>query len=98
MLRQFNHEELTVSDTAKSLTASAYAASGWGNAQKAIVQVIGPSIRVRKDGTAPTSSTGFLVSGGSSFELESEAEIIGFQAIRQGSTDSKIIVEYYRNM
>ncbi|KKL96689.1 hypothetical protein LCGC14_1841970 [marine sediment metagenome] len=100
-LRQFNQEELTVDGTVggKSLTASKYAASGgWGSATKAIVQVLSASIRFRLDGTAPTSSTGFAESVGSSFELNGEAEILGFKAIRTSGSDAKIIVAYYRRM
>ena len=101
MLRQFNQEELTIDATVGGipLTPAKYAASGgWGSAIKAVVQVLNASIRVRLDGTAPTSSTGFAESSGSSFELEGEAEIIGFKAIRSSSSSAKITVAYYRKM
>ena len=101
MLRSFNHEELTIDATVGGipLTAAKYAASGgWGSAQKALVQVLNAAIRVRHDGTAPTSTTGFAESPGSSFMLENEAEILNFRAIRSTSSSGKIIVDYLRKM
>jgi len=96
MLRPFAQEEITVSTVAVGLTTATYAMTGWGNAQKAVIQVLTAGIRCRTDGTAPTSSTGFAESVGSSFELENEAEIVNFKAIRSGAGDAKIVVTYYR--
>ena len=96
MLRPFAQEEITVSTAAVGLTAATYAMTGWGNAQKAIIQVLNASIRCKTDGGDPTSSTGFAESAGSSFALESEAEIVNFKAIRASGSDAKIIVTYYR--
>ena len=101
MLRVFAHEELTIDATVGgiALTAATYAASsGWPMAQKAVIQVLSASIRVRIDGTAPTSTTGFAESPGSSFELNGEAEIVNFRAIRSSSSSAKIIVDYLRKM
>jgi hypothetical protein len=99
MLREFAKETITVSTAVKSLTAATYAASGgWGSARKALVQVLGASIRFYLDGTDPTSSTGFAESAGSSFELDGEAEILGFRAIRAGGANATIIVRYLRPM
>jgi len=99
MLREFAQEEITVSNAVKSLTAATYAASGgWGSAQKAVVQVLNATIRFYLNGTTPTTATGFSESAGSSFTLENEAEIIGFRAIRQTSSDAKITVSYLRKM
>jgi len=98
MLRPFTQEEITVTDTATGLTVATYAATGWGNAQRAIVQVLNASVRIRTDGTTVTNSTGFAESPGSSFELTSEAEIVNFSAIRVGSNSAKLIVTYYRKM
>lgn len=98
-MRQFNQEEITVSSISKALTAATYAASGgWGSATKAVVQVLSASIRFRLDGTAATNTTGFAESAGSSFELNGEAEILGFRAIKATGSDAKIIVTYYRKM
>lgn len=100
-LRQFNQEELTIDATVGGipLTPAKYAASGgWGSAIKAVVQVLSASIRFRLDGTAATATAGFAESAGSSFELNGEAEIIGFKAIRVSGSSAKIIVSYYRNM
>ena len=99
MLREFAKETITVSNVVKSLTAATYAASGgWGSATKALVQVFNASIRFYLDGTDPSSTTGFGESAGSSFELDGEAEIIGFRAIRASSSDAKIVVRYLRKM
>jgi|24BtaG_2_1085350.scaffolds.fasta_scaffold30692_1 hypothetical protein len=99
MLREFAKETITVSSAVKTLTAGTYAASGgWGSAQKALVQVLDAPIRFYLDGTDPTSTTGFGEFAGSSFELEGEAEILGFRAIRAGGSDAKIIVRYLRKM
>ncbi len=96
MLRPFAQEEITVSTAAVGLTAATYVMTGWGNAQRAVIQVLTAGIRCRIDGANPTSSTGFAESVGSSFELTSEAEIVNFKAIRSGAADAKIIVAYYR--
>ena len=98
MLRPFAQEEITIDATVGGvgLTAATYAMTGWGNAQKAVIQVLDASIRIKTDGGAPTSSTGFAESPGNSFELETEAEIVNFKAIRASGSDAKIIVTYYR--
>ncbi len=98
MLRPAAYEEITISSAAKKLTEATYNISGWGIAQKAVVQVLDAGIRVKLDGTDPSASTGFAESQGSSFALESVSEIINFRAIRKGGSDGKIIVTYYQKM
>ena len=98
MLKPAAREELTVGSAEKKLTKATYTISGWGIAQKALVQVLDAGIRIRTDGGAVSASTGFMESPGSSFMLESESEIINFSAFRAGGSDAKIIVQYYRKM
>ena len=51
-------------------------------------------IRVRMDGAAPTTSIGFLVNPGSVIELNCNADIMKFRAIRTDSTSALIDVIY----
>lgn len=94
----FNHEALTISTTALSLTASTYGAgtvSGSG-ASRAILEIENDTLRYLTTGAAPTSSVGIQLGAGSIIYLCNPGEIARFRAIRSGSTDAKIQASYYR--
>lgn len=88
-VKPLGYEQKTVSTTAVGLTSIPAGAS------RAIVMVEAQSLRYREDGTAPTSSVGVLCVATTRFELESRQAILDFKAIRSGSTDSVISVNYY---
>jgi hypothetical protein len=104
-LTPFAFETLTVSTTAKKLTATVWAPNGVTAtpvAKVAIITVEANPLRWRADGVAPTSSTGILVAGAAAPAQPSQIEVCGqaaflvFQMIRQGAADSTIMVQYFQ--
>lgn len=103
----FNGETLTVSNVSKALTASVYAptvtgqAAALSRADYAYITVETDSIRWWPcTGTActvgaPTSTTGHVVTAGSSFTVWGFANIQNLRMIRM-TTDATIQVSYYR--
>jgi uncharacterized protein YaiE (UPF0345 family) len=86
--RATGFEPLTVTNAAVvTLTASTY-----GTATKAIITVADGSIRVRWDGTAPTTTVGHLCDIGTTIELLGH-DLTHFQAIAVG-VDAIITVTY----
>lgn len=83
------HEQLVVSTSAVGL------ASIPQNATKAIIVVEDKTIRWREDGTDPTSSVGTKSFLDTTIILDSRPRIDGFKAIRQGTSDAKLSVNYY---
>ena len=82
-------ESVTVTDSAIGLTSGTY-----GDATKAEMTLETAQIRVRKDGTNPTSSEGHLVEIGDTVVLKSAADLATFKAIRTGSTSGVLKVTY----
>ena len=85
----FDDEVITVADSAIGLTAGTYLA-----ATKAEMTLETAQIRVRKDGSDPTTSVGHLVEVGDLIVLNSASDIANFKAIRTGSTSGKLTVTY----
>jgi hypothetical protein len=82
-------ESVTVAASAVGLTADTY-----GAATKAEMTLETAQIRVRKDGTNPTSSDGHLVEIGDTIMLKSAADIAAFKAIRTGSVSGVLKITY----
>jgi hypothetical protein len=105
----FNGETLTVSNVSKALTSSVYAPTVTGipaaqsRADYAYITVETDSIRwwpctgALCTVGAPTSTTGHVVTAGSSFTVWGFANIQNLRMIRT-TTDSTIQVSYYRFM
>lgn len=92
-------ETLTVSSVSKALTASVYSTFESTNnthidAKIATITTETNSIRVRFDGSAPTSAVGHLIPAGTSLELQSLSQIRNFRVIATGS-DATITVTYW---
>lgn len=64
-------------------------------ANKAIVVVEDATIRYREDGTNPTSSVGTKQFVNSTIIIEGRTRLTQFRAIRQGSTDALLSINYY---
>lgn len=92
------YEQVTVSSTAKELTASAWATGPWSSGETLVarIQVQDADIRYRCDGTNPTTTAGTLVTNGESFYIVGVDDATTFRAIRTASTDAKLNVEYFR--
>jgi hypothetical protein len=87
----YAYESLTITNAvAVSLTV----ATG-GGAYTANITVEGNPIRVRWDGTAPTTSEGHLLQSGDSLKLDFTADIYHFKAIATGA-NATIRVTYSR--
>jgi len=71
------YESITVSSTAKTLTAATYEARPY-----AFITVENAQIRFRLDGTAPTATEGHLAEPGASIHLRNHDQLEDFQAIR----------------
>ena len=83
------YETVTVAGTAIGLTAATYL-----TATKAEMTLETAQIRVRKDGTSPTSSEGHLVGVGDVIVLNSAADLATFKAIRTGTVSGVLKVSY----
>lgn len=83
------YESVTVADSAIGLTSGTY-----GDATKAEMTLETAQIRVRKDGSDPTSSEGHIVEIGDVIVLNSAADLATFKAIRTGSTSGVLKITY----
>jgi len=81
-------EKLSISTSSVSLTIATY-----GDSVRAILTVEGTSIRVRTDGTAPTSSTGLLIADGDILDLTG-LEISRLKMISATGSTATVNVEY----
>jgi hypothetical protein len=86
-------EQLTVSNTVKTLTEGVYKPNRREKAQKAFISVETDAIRFLTNGDTPTSSFGMPASNGDTIELESFDEIAKFKAIRV-TNDATINITY----
>ncbi len=74
-----DYESLTVDDTAGGFAYD-------GAAIKAFVTCEDAQVRFRTDGTSPTADEGHLLNQGDILILDSNEDILAFEAIRTGST------------
>jgi hypothetical protein len=99
-------EQLTVSNSVKTLTVSKYVkviTTGGSpesskmriTAQRAVLTVSAQPICVTIDGTTPDASTGHVFVAGDTIELTDQVQIANFKAIRQGGTDAGLAVTYF---
>lgn len=92
----FTRETITVSTTAVGLTRATYApGNGVNPATVALISVQGgQDVRVWFDGTAPTDSVGIILVDGQSLYVC--GNVLGtFKAIRDGSADAELAVQYF---
>lgn len=90
-LNTLGYQQLTVAATAASLTVPA-------GAKRAVAVVSGANIRVRYDGTAPTSTVGFPVDSGDIIEFlgaNYRTELVNAQFIRTGAVSATLDINYY---
>ncbi len=92
-------ETLAVSTVAVPLTATVYETFESTNntrqqAKLATISIASNDIRVRFDGTAPTSSVGHLLPAGTFLELQSITQIRNFKMIRV-SADAVATITYF---
>jgi hypothetical protein len=86
----FEYESKTIAATAAGLTAGTY-----DDAIHAEMTLETAQIRIRSDGTSPTSSEGRLVHVGDDIILKSAAQIAAFKAIRTSGVSGVLKVEYF---
>ena len=83
------YEHLAVSSTAVGL------ASVPTNANKAIIVVEDATIRWRTDSVDPDSSVGTKSYVNTTIVLDGRESVTNFKAIKQGTSDAKLSVNYY---
>lgn len=88
-LAPFDHEAISVGASAVGLTVSK-ASKAW----HAYIKCDGAMIRYWKDGTLPTSVDGYPLFDGEQVELENKSELLNFRAIRVGSVNPTLWVDY----
>ena len=86
----FAYESKTIANSAVGLTSGTYDDAIWAEMTLETAQ-----IRIRSDGTSPTSSEGRIVEIGDTIVLKSAAQIAAFKAIRTGGTSGVLKVEYF---
>ena len=90
----FADEAITVSTSAKQLTAAKYEDSD-GIAKRAVITIeSGGQIRYRYAGGNPTASLGHLMNPYGVIILNTTTSIKNFRIIRAGSADVKIFASY----
>lgn len=96
--RPVDYEAKSITDTAQTLTTTKYytAASNAILADYALCFLEGAQIRVRYDGTNPTSAVGTPIEVGQSFSLEGFDQLSKFRAIRTGGTSGTLHVNYFK--
>lgn len=90
----FAFEELTVSNSVKTLTSTKYLDTDGENATRAIITIQDAQIRYMYNGDTPTASLGHVVNPFDTITLLGSQNIRNFKAIRKGSTDAKISCTY----
>jgi hypothetical protein len=95
LFKAFAFEQITVSNSAITLTASIYRVDSSGEkAKRALITCEDAQIRYTYDGTTPTSTVGHILNPMDTLVLTGSDNISNFKAIRKGSTDGKISVTY----
>ena len=90
----FNHETITVTDSAIGFTAATRVKSDCNNII-AIVTAEGGHMRYRYDGTdSPSTTTGHLLAHGDMIVIEGSPNVAKFKAIRVGSVNGILRVTY----
>jgi len=92
----YDFETITVSSSAKTLTASKLSPSGEPPPAAALLSLETAAIRYRLDGVAPTSSVGHLLASGDVLLLESITALRGLRAIADTETEGVLSVTYLR--
>ena len=91
----FAFETITVSDSAKSLTAATYRPAGGGDAQYALLTPDGADLRYQMAGGTATATVGHLRLNSTDIVLTTR-EIALFSGIRDAAVDVNLSVTYYR--
>ena len=86
----FGHQQLTVTETAVSLTVPK-------GTSYACISIATAAIRLRTDGTDPTGSVGFLVTNGQELTLFGEDTLSGIILFADTSTDAVLDISYGRD-
>lgn len=86
-------EQLSVSNTVKALNPEIYMVN-YEKADGAMLVVKSGAISCRIDGGDPSDILGIPLSAGDSLDLESTNEVKFFKAIRVGSVDAVLAVDY----
>jgi len=86
-------EQKTVSNIVVSLNPEIYM-HGYEKADSATLSVRGGSIYCRMDGGEPQDGLGTFLGAGDVLDLESTNEVKFFKAVRSGSVDAVIAVDY----
>ena len=93
----FASETLVVTNAVKTLTASVYAPDDVRSARYAEITVEEADLRYWAEGSTPSATEGHRRKVDTEIlSLHSITEITNFKAIREGVTDSKIRVTYFR--
>ena len=96
-LRAFDFEQITVSTAAVTLTSTKYDIQ---TVQPAVMRVTcyvdAQSVRVRLDGTAPTTSVGHVLDDGDTLILDHFGNFADTQFIRDDGTDATMECHYWR--
>ena len=94
-------EQVTVSSTAIGLTTTNFTRSGKSTTQPAWktayaeIQVTGANVRVRFDGTNPTTSIGRIWYAGDTYRVWGIQNLENINFIRDDATDATLEVDYF---
>jgi hypothetical protein len=93
----FAYEQLTVTTSVQTLTASKYAAAqGYESGASAFITVLGGNIRYTYDGTTPSATVGHVLMDGGILVLVGQNQMGQFKCYQYGSASSELSVTYER--
>jgi hypothetical protein len=84
-------EKITVDDTVKSLNSGKYAnrlITG------ALITCETAPVRIMLDGTSPDTTTGLLLTAGSTLNIDRKSSLVGFRTTRATGTSGVLQVAY----
>ena len=87
----YDYESITVADSAIGLTSAKFLL-----AQSVEMTLETAQIRVRFDGTNPSSSEGHIIDVGSVIHLNEASQLSRFNAIRTGAASGGLKVTYFK--
>jgi hypothetical protein len=89
-------EQFTVTNSAVGFNSAILAQTSFTKVSEALVVVNTNAVRIRVDGTAPTTTVGMKLSAGMSIVIYL-ASLKKFSMIRDGAADAEVFVTYSSN-
>ena len=94
LFEAFNYEQISVTNSVKTLTDTKYLGSDGEYAKRVIITVEDAPVRYNYDGSTPTSDLGHRLNPTDVLVIIGTRNIQNFKCIRQGSSNGEINASY----